>query len=76
MSIEKARLEREVEDLKKKLAMSDAAVASFKVLFDQAQDILNRLIGALGGVSDAETSAKLREAVTKLLGVYGEKVQG
>lgn len=76
VSIEKARLEREVEELKKKLAMSDAAVASFKVLFDQAQDILNRLIGALGGVADQETSGKLREATAKLLAVYGEKVRG
>ena len=74
VSIEKARLEQEVEELKKKLAMSDAAVASFRVLFDQAQDVLNRLIGALGDVSDAETAGRLREAVTKLLAVYGEKV--
>ena len=75
ISMEKARLEREVEDLKKKLAMSDAAVASFRVLFDQAQDILGRTIEAIGRVEDAETAGKLRAATRKLLEAYGEKVR-
>lgn len=76
VSMEKARLEKEIEGLKKQLAMSDAAVASFHVLFDQAQDILSRMIGALGGISDDETAAKLRAATGKLLEAYGEKVSG
>jgi len=74
-SMEKERLEREIEGLKKQLAMSDAAVASFRTLFDQSQDIINRLLAAMGAVQDAETREKLRAAVKKLLGVYGEKLE-
>ena len=74
--MEKERLERQIAELQKQLAMSDAAVVTFQTLFSQAQDILNRLLGAIAKVSDAETAAKLRAAVRKLLEVYGEKVQG
>lgn len=73
-SIEKERLEREIAELKKQLAMSDAAVVTFNALFSQAQDILNRLMGAMAKAADEETAAKLRAAVRKLLDVYGEKV--
>lgn len=76
VSMEKERLEREVEDLKKRLAMSDAAVVAFKGLFDQAQDILHRAVEAIGKVEDAETAAKLRAAMSKLLEAYGQKVSG
>lgn len=73
-SIEKERLEREIAALKKQLAMSDAAVITFNTLFSQAQDVLNRLMGAMAKAADEETGAKLRAAVRKLLDVYGEKV--
>ena len=75
-SIEKERLEREIAELKKQLAMSDAAVITFNTLFSQAQDVLNRLMGAMAKAADEETAAKLRAAVRKLLDVYGEKVGG
>ncbi len=75
-SIEQARLEKEVERLRKELAMSDAAVASFRTLFDQTQGILSRLIEQLGKVTDGETREKLRQGAKKLLEVYGEKVAG
>lgn len=73
-SLEKERLEREIEALKKQISMSDAAVVTFNTLFAQAQDIMNRLTGAIAKVDDAETGAKLRAATRKLLEVYGEKV--
>lgn len=76
VSMEKERLEREIEGLKKQLAMSDATVASFKVLFDQAQDILGRVIDTVGKIADPETAERLRAAVRKLLEAYGEKVKG
>lgn len=75
-SIEQARLEKEVERLRKELAMSDAAVASFRTLFDQAQGVLSRMIEQLGKVTDGETRDKLRQGAKKLLEVYGEKVTG
>lgn len=74
-SIEKERLEREIDGLKKQLAMSDAAVASFHTLFDQTQDNINRLLTAMGAVQDAETREKLRAAVKKLFEVCGEKLE-
>ena len=75
-SLEKKRLEREIEGLKKELAMSDAAVASFRTLFNQAQNVLNAMVDALEKVSDSETRGRLYEAARKLLTVYGEKVAG
>ena len=71
---EKERMEREIETLQKKLAMSDAAVASFRTLFDQTQDILNRLLGSLLKVENEETKEKLQAAVRELLNKYGEKM--
>jgi chromosome segregation ATPase len=74
VSMEKERLEREVETLKKQIAMSDAAVVTFNALFAQVQDVMNRLMGAMAKVDDAETAEKLRAALRKLLAIYGEKV--
>lgn len=76
VSLETARLEKEVERLRKELAMSDAAVAAFRTLFDQAQGTLSRMIEQLGKVTDGETRDKLRQGTKKLLEVYGEKVAG
>ena len=56
--------------------MSDAAVASFRTLFDQAQGVLGAMLEALEKVSDADTRGRLYEAARKLLAVYGEKVAG
>jgi Protein of unknown function (DUF3102). len=75
-NIEKKRLEREIEALKKQLAMSDAAVASFRTLFDQSQNILNRLLTAMAAIQDAETKEKLRAAVKKLLESFSEEANG
>lgn len=73
-SLEKKRLEQEVESLKKELAMADAAVASFRALFEQAQGVMNAMMGALEKVTDKDTRERLCSAVRTLLGVYGEKV--
>ncbi len=72
--IEKARLEREIEGLKKQLAMSDAATASFRTLFEQAQDVLGRMLSAMHAVTDEETKSKLAAATKKLLETFGEQV--
>lgn len=67
ISMEKERLEKEIEALKKQLALSDAAVASFHTLFDQSRDILSRMAEAASKIADAETAGKCRAAAKKLL---------
>jgi chromosome segregation ATPase len=72
---DKQNLEREVERLKKELSMADGAVASFQVLFEQSQQVLNRLISAMEPVTDAQTKAKLQAATKKMLEIYSGKVE-
>lgn len=73
-SIEKERLEREIAELKKQLAMSDAEVIKFNEIMTEAQGILNRLIAAMEKTSDEENAGRFRAAVRRLLDVYREKV--
>lgn len=71
---EKRRLTEEVEGLRKQLAMSDAAVAGFRVLFEQAQDVLGRMISAVETVNDGPTADRLREASRQMLAMYSERI--
>ncbi len=75
-ALEKERLEGEVERLKKQIAMSDAAVAGFGVLFQQAKEIIEKMLAKIGEIEDAETAGRLRNAVLGLLDAAGKKVAG
>ena len=60
---------REAEELKKKLAMSDPAVAEFKGLFSQAVDI----VGKLKELRDSASESG-REGLSKALAALGRQI--
>ena len=72
---EQRRLEQEVETLKKKLAMSDSAVTAFRTLFEQGQDIFNRMLSAVEQVTDEATKKRLCAAARSLAESVGKKVE-
>lgn len=74
--MEKERLERAIESLKKQLALSDAAVASFHTLFDQSRDILSRMTEAISKIADDRTAGKCRAAAKKLMEMCMEALGG
>ena len=63
---ETAALKHEIERLKKELAMSDAAVTTFRERFSTWQTAYNSMMDTLGSV-DGETAEKLRGAVRAML---------
>ena len=64
---ERDKLREKLRDAEKRLALSDAAVARFGVLFQQSQDVMNKLLEALAAVTDADTAARLRQAAGAML---------
>ena len=75
-SIEKERLTREIEDLKKQLAMSDTAVTGFRTILGEWVGLYEQLLRRLDELPDRETAARLRAALGKQLEAFGEKVKG
>lgn len=71
---ERDRLREQLRAAEKKLALSDAAVAQFGVLFQQSQDVMNKLLEAMGAVADADTAARLRQAAGAMLRKFLEAV--
>lgn len=71
---ERDRLREQLRAAEKKLALSDAAVAQFGVLFQQSQDVMNKLVEAMGAVADADTAARLRQAAGAMLRKFLEAV--
>lgn len=71
---EKERLEREIETLRKQIAMSDAAVASFNALFKEWGSIYGKMIQHLKEIENTETRAKLLTALRFQIGKFREQV--
>ncbi len=72
---ERDRLREQLQAAEKKLAMSDANVARFGVLYQQSQDVMNKLMEAMGAVEDVDTAAKLRRAAVAMLRKFLEAVR-
>ncbi len=64
-AVEQARAgdAEQIRSLEKKLTQADPNVAEFKVLFDSWQEDYQKLMSALGRITDPEKAAKLRRAV-------------
>lgn len=71
---ERDKLREQLRDAEKKLALSDAAVARFGVLFQQSQDTMNKLVEVMAAVEDADTAARLRKAAGEMLRRFVELV--
>ncbi len=72
---ERDRLRETLRAQEKKNAMSDASVARFGVLFQQSQDVMNKLVEVMAGVQDADTAARLRKAAAEMLRKFMELVE-
>lgn len=64
---ERDRLREALRVQEKKNAMSDANVARFGVLFQQSQDVMNKLVEVMAAVEDADTADRLRKAAAEML---------
>lgn len=72
---EKAVLEREIAELKKKLAMSDKEVASFTTLFQEWGSLFGKMMQTFRGIESEETRGKLLKALRFQLDKFGEAVK-
>ena len=73
---EKERLSGEVEDLRRKLAMSDKDVTAASLWFGQWQAAFNQLTQAISRIEDEEKAAKLRTAIRAQLAAWGKAMEG
>lgn len=64
---ERDKLREQIEQLEKKLAMSDAAVAAVNVHFEAVQREFGQLASGLASIENAEVRGKVRGAVVQLL---------
>ena len=71
---ETAGLERQIDTLKKQLALAAPSVADFKAAFDRAQDELVHMERALREVQDEEIKEKLKKASLAMLAGFQERV--
>ena len=72
---EKERLSGEVEQLRKKLAMSDKDVTAAGLWFGQWQSAFNQLTQAISHIEDEEKASKLRAAIRAQLGAWGKTTE-
>lgn len=77
---EKDRLEREIGDLKKQLAMADAGVAAFTTLFKQWGKVYADMMAQLQAITSDEARGKLVKALRfqlkRFVEVVGEEKDG
>lgn len=73
---DKARDEavKKAEALEKKLAVADTGTAQFKVLFDEVQALLNKMI-SLVDTAAPEKQDGLRKALSAMFDAYGAKIK-
>ena len=71
---ETAGLERQIDTLKKQLALAAPSVADFKAAFDRAQDELVHMERALREVQDEEIKEKLKKASLAMLAGFQERL--
>ena len=72
---EKERLSGEVEELRRKLAMSDKDVTAAGLWFGQWQAAYNQLTQTVARIEDTEKAAKLRAAIRAQLGAWGKTAE-
>ena len=72
---EKERLSGEVEELRRKLAMSDKDVTAAGLWFGQWQAAYNQLTQTVARIEDAEKASKLRAAIRAQLGAWGKTAE-
>ena len=66
----------EVEDLRRKLAMSDKDVTAASLWFGQWQAAFNQLTQAISRIEDEEKAEKLRAAIRAQLAAWGKAMEG
>ena len=71
---EKERLEREISDLKKRLAMADTAVTSFTTLFQEWGRVYARMIETLKTIESEDTRTKLLKGLRVQMDRFREQV--
>ena len=64
---EAERQKLEIEELKKKMIMSDPAVTEFKTQFNSVQDIMRKLASSFNNINDEYIKEKFRAAVNAML---------
>ena len=73
---EKERLAGEVEDLRRKLAMSDKDVTAAQLYFYQWQAAFNQLTQAISNIKDEDKAGKLCAALRAQLAAWGKAMEG
>ena len=73
---EKERLAGEVEDLRRKLAMSDKDVTAAQLYFYQWQAAFNQLTQAISHIKDEDKAGKLCAAIRAQLAAWGKAMEG
>ena len=73
---EKERLTGEVEDLRRKLAMSDKDVTAAQLYFYQWQAAFNQLTQAISNIKDEDKAGKLCAALRAQLAAWGKSMEG
>lgn len=70
------RLSGEVEDLRRKLAMSDKDVTAAQLYFYQWQAAFNQLTQAISHIKDEDKAGKLCAALRAQLAAWGKTMEG
>lgn len=73
---EKERLTGEIEDLRRKLAMSDKDVTAAQLYFYQWQAAFNQLTQAISHIKDEDKAGKLCAAIRAQLAAWGKAMEG
>ena len=73
---EKKRLTGEIEDLRRKLAMSDKDVTAAQLYFYQWQAAFNQLTQAISHIKDEDKAGKLCAAIRAQLAAWGKAMEG
>ena len=73
---EKERLTGEIEDLRRKLAMSDKDVTAAHLHFSQWQAAFNQLTQAVSRIEDEDKVGKLCAAIRAQLAAWGKAMEG
>lgn len=73
---EKERMTGEIEDLRRKLAMSDKDVTAAQLYFYQWQTAFNQLTQVISNIKDEDKAGKLCAAIRAQLAAWGKAMEG
>ena len=73
---EKERMTGEIEDLRRKLAMSDKDVTAAQLYFYQWQAAFNQLTQVISHIKDEDKAGKLCAAIRAQLAAWGKAMEG